>query len=330
MIAELLPVVKDSINRSALDAAAKDFARKGDFEVSDNLFRKAKRLGTVEKVHTVDLDQGFNLITHDKVDLISCGVPDLDLSMGGGIPLQTLIIYMAPPGGGKSMNLIEDAGAAIRAGEFTGFITLELPLRVQLARMYANLTHVTVNSILRNPQQHAVAEDRYNSIRNLIGPFAMAEFSPKSTTVKDLVEWIDEQEQKYGRKMTKLVIDYADKMVDMLTLRDGDYKMMEAVYEHLRRDIAVEREMRVSTATQSTRVSSEIKLLDLNNVSDSMGKARVTDILVTLNYDSDLQEMVYFFAKNRLDVGKLSVGPLPVDWRYARAIQHIKELGNWP
>jgi len=40
----------------------------------------------------------------------------------------------------------------------------------------------------------------------------------------------------------------------------------------------------------------------------------VVDIVVTLNYDDEAQEMTFFIAKNRTGRSRKEVGPLPVDF----------------
>jgi hypothetical protein len=56
----------------------------------------------------------------------------------------------------------------------------------------------------------------------------------------------------------------------------------------------------------------------MDDASDSMGKIRNADYVVTLNGRDDNAQIEFFIAKNRLGVGRRTVGPLPTDFGVAR------------
>jgi hypothetical protein len=104
---------------------------------------------------------------------------------------------------------------------------------------------------------------------------------------------------------------------------------MRYVYEGLRRDISMARDMWVWTASQSSRSTKESsKLLDMQHVADSMHKIRVGDTIVTLNPRED-EQMEFFVAKNRLGTSRFLVGPIVTDFARARLVPVVRELGSW-
>jgi hypothetical protein len=229
----------------------------------------------------------------------------------------------------NSMALATQAAEGVRRKMFVGFVTLELPESVQLARLFANLTAVPTSLILDNDQDRAEAKRRIELVENQIGLCEVAEFAPHATTVKDLVDWVDSKEQEHGMHMELLVVDYGDKLHAPAVRDNNEYLAMRYVYEGLRRDIAVERGMWVWTGSQASRPSKDTgKRLDLHHVADSMHKVRVADLVITLNPKEDGM-MELYVAKNRMGRSLYTVGPLVTDLERARLVPVAREIGPW-
>lgn len=260
-------------------------------------------------------------------DRLPTGVIELDIHLGG-LPLGEMGVWIGDSGGGKSIALAHQAAEAVRGQHLVGFITLELPRAVQLARLFANITGVPVNQILANVQDRAEAKRRMELTESMLGICEVAEMPPYATTTRDVAEWVDQREQEHGIKMQALIVDYADKLYEP-RVRDNDYVAMRHVYEGLRRDIAVARQMWVWTASQATRPSKDSqKKLDLHHIADSMHKVRVADMVITLNPREDGQ-MEFFVAKNRMGKSRFNVGPIITDFERARLVPQARELMQW-
>lgn len=331
VVDELLPVVKRRLYHHAILAAHDDWQKGGDFSLVETIFEKAKRLGEQELIRGTKLGpQGFAEIETMKLqDRLPLGVLELDMQLANGLPNGQLGVWIGDSGGGKSIALVHQAAESTKRQLFTGFVTLELPTAVQLARLYANLTGVPTNSILDNPADRAEAKRRMELLEPYIGICEIAEFPPHATSVKDLVEWIEQKEQEHGIAMQALVVDYADKLHDP-RVRDNDYVAMRHVYEGLRRDIAVERKMWLWTGSQARRPDGKGKVIDLGHAADSMHKVRVADLVLTLNPKPDEEGMLdVFVAKNRMGKSRFTVGPLMTDFERGRLVPATRELLTW-
>lgn len=330
VIEELLPIVRRALHRLGIMMATDDYAKKGDFRLVESIFEKARRLGEVELVDGSRLAPvSFDEIAKLKLaDRLPTGVIELDLQLGG-LRVGELGVWIGDSGGGKSQALAHQAAESIRNGHLTGFITLELPKPVQLARLFANITGMPVNQILDNEQDREEARRRMGLAEPLLGICEVADMPPQATTVRDIVEWITAKEQEHQTKMRAIIIDYADKLHDP-KVRDNDYVGMRNVYEALRRDIAVAREMWVWTASQATRPNKDRKKkLDLHHVADSMHKVRVADLIITLNPTEDMTQTEFFIAKNRMGKSRFNVGPVLTDFERARLVPAARELLAW-
>ena len=330
VVNEILPVVKRRFYSQAIVLSHAEWAKKGDFASVKQILDQAEALGTKENVSGIQLGPvGFDKIEQSKtMDRLPTGILELDLKLNGGSPRRSLGIWMADSGGGKSMALVHQNCEALRRQMFTGFITLELPEHIQLARHFANITGVPVNDILDIEGWRDEAKRRLTSIQDKLGLCELGEMPPHATTVSDVINWVDNMEQKHGAKMEALIIDYADKLTARGIREDNTYLMGRQIYEGLRRDIAMERGMWVWTGSQAGRGDKKKRKLDLGDISDSMHKVRVADIVISLNHDGEGQ-VDLFVAKNRLGSSKYSVGPLITDFERARLVPATTELGQW-
>lgn len=233
----------------------------------------------------------------------------------------------------NSMALIhQTATAMLSRRPLTGFVSLELPQSLQLARLYAHLTGVPVNLILDNEKDRTEAQRRVSQIEQQLGMCELAEFPAYGTRPADLDEWVDSKEQEHGVKMDLLVVDYADLLVAPVQGRDVNaYVVMQQVYSGLVA-LAKRRGMWVWTASQATRgkgtKKTESEYLDLEGVADSMHKSRIADMVISLNPREGGQLELYV-AKHRLGRADYAVGPLQSEFDMARLTPWARDLFAW-
>lgn len=331
-VAELAPVLRRRMQQSALMKATDEFARQGGMREVREMLDKAERIGSSAVLGGTRVSQaGFA-----EIDALAgmvrmpTGILELDLLMQDGMARGQLGVVLGDSGGGKSQFLVSQVAEAMRRGLFVGLLTLELPKPMQLARVYANLTGIPTNLVLENVQDRAEARRRIGLMEADLGVCVIEDMPPHATTVQDVLAWVEHQEQEIGVRMDCLVVDYADKLHWPGNKSDNEYLAMRYVYEGLRRDIAVGRNMWVWTASQASRPTKESgKRLDLHHAADSMHKVRVADVIITLNPQEDGAQMVYWVAKNRTGRSRFQVGPIPTDWERARSSPVTREWADW-
>ncbi len=324
LVAEMKPLLVRRAEREGIETALSEFNKK-DGDVTVGL----KRIQQVRDLDKVDEEQGTRLGPRSFEELeaikelqrLRTGVLELDDALGGGTKRGTLCVYMAGSGVGKSMALVQTACAAALQNFRVAYATLELPKHIIMARLKAHLTGIPIDVILADPKGCG-AEQRINKFLAWqgFGGIDVREFTPKMTRVQELQAWIKELEDKDGEPIDVLVVDYGDKLgaTTRAAKDDSTYQSQGEAYEGLY-IFARDEKRWVITASQGQRNKDKgDKKLDMDDVADSMHKVRTADYLISLNARDDDTTVLWFVAKNRLGMSRMSVGPLPCDFECAR------------
>lgn len=323
VMAELVPIVQKRMRAEAVRAAVQEYTQKTDMSTVTTLLDKANRLGKSETAKGVKLGKGsFEAMAQLRLmDRLPIGVQDLDLVLDGGLGRGQLGVAVGGAGDGKSMFLSHVAVEAFLAGHHVAYATLELAEGLVSSRLTANLTDIPEKELSAGKQAD-MAKARMDQVFaeqagfNLNGDMEIHYFTPHATTVEDITDWVKRLNQG-PRKVDFLVVDYADKMV--APKAKSEYEAMRIVYEGLR-VFAVEHDIWCWTASQATRKQNATSesLLGLGQMADSINKARVADLVLTLNAKDQGATMTYFVAKNRTGQSQQIIGPMPTDFAYGR------------
>lgn len=321
IISEVAPVLRRRYQQAAVEMAMDEYAKRGDFAQVAQIIEKAQRVGEADtSVGTRLGSASFDAIEQIRhMERLPTGIPELDMVLDGGLWRGAEAMVVGGAGDGKSMFLSHQASEGLMLGLHVLMATLELPEAVVLSRIKSNLTGVPINNILDG--QMDVAKQRLENMSGQIGTCVVKYFSPHTTTVEDIKEWLKACEDREGRPVDLLVIDYADKLTAKVDRDSGEYKAMRVVYEGLR-ILAVDRKLWCWTASQKRRSAEKgKKKADVDDVADSIHKSRVADMVITLNARGDENDQLLFHvAKNRLGRSHVSVGPLPHDFSCGRVV----------
>lgn len=327
LVAELAPLLAKRIRADAVRAGISEIARAGDLSGLVAAEARAAALGVVDTSIGVELgDASFAEIQAlGSLERLPTGIPELDAELEGGLQRAGLGVVIGGSGDGKSIFMTHVSAYGLLSGCFVACATLELPPALQLARVKAAATGIPTNAIIQSPQaanscRVALAARR---AAGTLGRYVVQEFTPEVTTVQDVRAWVASVEERAERAVDLLVVDYADKMVAPRPVRAGggrdesDYVRGRVVFEGLR-TWAVERNLFVWTGSQSRRRDARgRKVLDLDDVADSMHKVRVADLVITLNRDEE-EGMRIKVGKHRTAAGGGIVGPIPTDFTCGR------------
>lgn len=327
--AELAAILGRRMRQAAALQAIEDSKKSdGDFSKTQSIIERARTLGDTNTDVGVLLGAGSTAeINKIKgIDRLSTGSMELDEALVGGLFRGCLGLVVGGTGSGKSMMLGQIAAYSVKLGLFVAYATLELPRPHILARLKACILGVPIDGVMADPDAAAA---HLASMK--LGPFVVQAFTPKMTTMADLEAWVHECEQHVGRKIDLLVTDYGDKLVAPATKKSkgGDentYVSGEIVFERMR-IYADERQIWHWSAAQARRSADKKKrMLDVEDVADSMNKVRVADLVLTVNRDEEQNEVSVFVAKNRYGKDALKVGPLPTDLSVGRLVPMIMEM----
>lgn len=329
VVSELAPILKRRIQSAAILEAHAQFARHGDFVVVSDMIAKAQQVGVSEGAVGFKIGaHGFESIAAlRKLGRLPTGILELDMALKGGMMRGKLGVVVGDSGAGKSVFLASVACEGVRNKLRVAVATLEISEEETFARVAAGLTGVPIDLILEVEDKRLEAERRLELMLPDIGVMHIGEFQPHITTVREIVDWVDGLEQTDGAAVDLVVVDYGDKLHAPQVTTDNEYLAMRYVFEGMRRDGAKAKNQWWWTASQAKGAPKGKDVLDLNSAADSKHKARVSDLMITINVRDEGN--LYFVAKNRGGPSRMMIGPLPTDFERGRITPVSREWRQW-
>lgn len=228
----------------------------------------------------IDLNSGImEAIEAVQHQVITTGVPELDVLLNGGLYRSTASMYLGGPNAGKSMALTTCGAANVLAGHNVAVATLENSRAIQMSRLLSAMMGLPT-TMLRDRQADVLRFLEQTARGNL----AVQYFSPLATTIDMLRTWVADLEQKHGEPFPVVIIDYTDK-IGAGRDTNGEYESQRVVCENFR-DWMVQDKRWGLTATQAVRKmrgSPEDTVLAEADVSDSQHKIRIMDMMTSIN-----------------------------------------------
>ncbi len=216
----------------------------------------------------------------------------------GGIPSKTLNICLAGTGVGKTMFMTSIASSILVQGKNVLYITMEMAEERIAERIDANLLNVGMSDLEELPYQ--MYETKINKLQSkTTGTLIVKEYPTASAHVGHFKNLLSELALKKSFKPDILFIDYLN-ICSSSRFRAGanvnSYTYVKAIAEELR-GLAVEHDIPVFSATQTTRggfVSSDIGLED---TSESFGLPATADFMFALISSEELEEKNQIMVK---------------------------------
>lgn len=193
----------------------------------------------------------------------------------GGLGRGEIGVVAANTGVGKSHFLVEMGCAAMRAGKNVIHYTFELSEHETGKRYDSNLCNIPSNEIVERKKE---VIEKYKTME--LGRLVIKEYPTGGASVVTLRNHIDKLMLK-GFVPGLVVVDYADVMKSTRAY-DSLRHELKLIYTELR-NLAVELNIPVWTASQANRDSSKSDIVGLENMSEAYGKAQVADIVLSIS-----------------------------------------------
>ena len=263
--------------KGALEQAV-DLIQTDKFDSVMDLMRHALSVGTTPSIgHDLfeDMDARFVTISRHPVPT---GIDVLDQKgiLNGGLGRGEIGVITAPTGVGKSHMLVNLGAAAISRGKNVVHYTFELTENSTGLRYDSNLCMIPSNEV---PERSDEVKEAYDKMEGL-GRLMIKEYPTGTATVQTLRSHIEKLSLK-GFIPDLLVIDYADIMRSSRQY-DSMRHELKKVYEDLR-NLAMEKNLPIWTASQSNRESASSDIVGLENMAESYGKAQVADVVISIS-----------------------------------------------
>ena len=210
----------------------------------------------------------------------------------GGLPPKTLNIVLAGTGVGKSLFMCHVAANCLSQGKNVLYITLEMAEERIAERIDANLMNISMEDLHDLPKQmfdNKIA----NIIKSTSGKLIVKEYPTASAHSGHFRGLLKELAIKKTFKPDIIFIDYLNICSSSRfkgATNVNSYMYIKAIAEELR-GLAVETNVPIMSATQTTRsgfVSSDIGLED---TSESFGLPATADLMFALISNEELDEL---------------------------------------
>ena len=216
----------------------------------------------------------------------------------GGIPSKTLNICLAGTGVGKTMFMTHLASSILLQNKNVLYITLEMAEERIAERIDANLLNVGMSDLEELPYQ--MYETKINKLQSkTTGALIIKEYPTAAASVSHFKNLISELALKKSFKPDILFVDYLN-ICASARFKAGanvnSYTYIKAIAEELR-GLAVEYDIPIFSATQTTRggfISSDVGLED---TSESFGLPATADFMFALISSEELEEKNQIMVK---------------------------------
>ena len=209
----------------------------------------------------------------------------------GGVPSKTLNIALAGTGVGKSLFMCHCASAYLAQGLNVLYITLEMAEERIAERIDANLLDTTIDDL------HALPKDIYDSkllkVKNKTnGQLIIKEYPTASAHSGHFRALFNELALKKSFRPDVVFIDYLN-ICASARFKGGNissYFYIKAIAEELR-GLAVEFNVPIFSATQTTRTGYVSTDIGLEDTAESFGLPATADFMFALQSSEELEQL---------------------------------------
>ena len=216
----------------------------------------------------------------------------------GGLPQKTLNIALAGTGVGKSLFMCHMAASTLMQGKNVLYITLEMAEERIAERIDANLMNITMDDLHELPKK--MFTDRLSKIQTKTnGKLIIKEYPTASAHTGHFRSLIKELALKKSFRPDVIFIDYLNICSSSRfkgNANVGSYFYIKAIAEELR-GLAVENNVPIMSATQTTRGGYANSDVGLEDTSESFGLPATADLMFALISTEELESLNQIMVK---------------------------------
>ena len=216
----------------------------------------------------------------------------------GGLPNKTLNIALAGTGVGKSLFMCHVASSVLLQGRNVLYITLEMAEEKIAERIDANLLNVNIQEIADLPK--VMFDSKVTSLaKKTQGTLIIKEYPTASAHSGHFKSLLSELALKKSFKPDIIFIDYLNICASSRyrgNLSVNSYSYIKAIAEELR-GLAVESNVPIVSATQTTRSGFGSSDVELTDTSESFGLPATADLMFALISTEDLEGLNQIMVK---------------------------------
>jgi replicative DNA helicase len=221
----------------------------------------------------------------------------------GGVTRKTLNIILGGTNTGKTLLMTHMASANLKKGKNVLYITMEMAEERISQRVDANLLDVTIDEMKSMPRDLFIARLEQVKART-VGKLVVKEFPTSSAGAAHFRHLLNELRIKKNFVPDIIYIDYLNICCSTrIKANSGanSYTIIKSIAEELR-GLAVEFNVPIISATQTTRGGFDSSDVDLTDTSESFGLPATADFMFAIMRTEELDQvnqMLFKQLKNR-------------------------------
>jgi len=234
---------------------------------------------------------------HKKEEKIPFDLEKFNYITKGGLPNKTLNIALAGTGVGKSLFMCHMASACLTQGYNVLYITCEMAEEKIAERIDANLLNVNIKDIVDLPE--VLFTSKVNEIaRKTQGKLIIKEYPTASAHSGHFRSLLSDLKLKKDFTPDLIFVDYLNicASVRYKGAIVNSYTYVKAIAEELR-GLAVEHNVPIISATQTTRSGYGNSDPDLTDTSESFGLPATADLMFALISTEELEQQGRIMVK---------------------------------
>ena len=235
---------------------------------------------------------------HRKEDKIEFDLEYFNKITKGGLPNKTLNIALAGTGVGKSLFMCHVASSALLQNRNVLYISLEMAEERIAERIDANLLNVPIQQLIDLPR--SAFENKVNGIsKKTRGSLVIKEYPTASAHSGHFKALLNELALKKSFRPDIIFIDYLN-ICSSSRFKSGSninsYTLVKSIAEELR-GLAVEFNVPIMSATQTTRSGFGSSDVELTDTSESFGLPATADLMFALISTEELEGLGQIMVK---------------------------------
>ncbi len=216
----------------------------------------------------------------------------------GGMPNKTLNIAIAGTGVGKSLFMCHVAASTLMQGKNVLYITMEMAEEKIAERIDANLMNITMDDLHDLPKH--MYENKFEKVKKKTqGQLIVKEYPTAAAHCGHFRSLFNELMLKKDFKPDIVFVDYIN-ICASSRFRAGanvnSYTYIKAIAEEMR-GLAVEFDLPIMSATQTTRTGFVSTDIGLEDTSESFGLPATADFMFALIQTEELEELNQMLVK---------------------------------
>jgi replicative DNA helicase len=235
---------------------------------------------------------------HRKEDRIPFDLEYFNKITKGGLPNKTLNVALAGTGVGKSLFMCHFASSVLLQGKNVLYITMEMAEEKIAERIDANLLNVNIQDLTDLPKN--MFESKVTNLsKKTQGTIIIKEYPTASAHSGHFKSLLNELALKKSFRPDIIFIDYLNICASSRYRGNStvnSYSYIKAIAEELR-GLAVEANVPIVSATQTTRSGYGSSDVELTDTSESFGLPATADLMFALISTDDLENLGQILVK---------------------------------